>query len=374
MNIKLNVNKNTFIQYLLELGYNYKIRQYEELIENIGKKIQKSIIDALNESKIDEVFNTIFEKDTGLLFLSDFKKIKHIKPAYIVSEIESGIYDLYLEENGFLIDENVKKGFYIKNRLLGLEKSEIKNILINHYHDLFTKNNSIDKKMKRVSDKSLLEILDEEKENYDKEIKEIVLSANNRYGTEYTFPLKEYSFNNGTKLKINHELIESYFKEQLIEVIDLDKKLNSRWTINQDKEEENKKIREYLNKKMSNIRDDDKEGFQNLFGFIYDSNYNIKSYVRSIVSYMENNSINRIYLYDILDAKNFDELIDEVAKIKGFEYLKDIKEELENVLAIVSFDLIVEDYQGKDIVLTFEEMLEKGFIDNSEVFKLGQEK
>jgi len=379
MNIKLNVNKNTFFQYLLELGYNYKIRQYEDFIGKIGKSIQEKVKTALLEDRLDETIEIIFEKDIGILFLSDISKITHIKPSYMVSEIESGIYDLYLEEDGYVIDDEVKKTYYLRNRLNSLKLSFPKNYLIKtHYKMLFQKNNSIDKKIKKIKNKTLLNITEDEQREYDKEIKREIVEINDGYGDEYTFFLKVHSFNKGTKLKIDYEKIEEYFKSVVLEKMDLDKELEDDYIILEKNSRGSKEVREYLNKKMNNIKNDEKTRLQNLLFILSHSNFrkgtNITDIIRILMNNMSSKESNSIFLYKFREGKKFTDFIDVVSKIKGFEYFKEIEEELKNVLSVSSFDLEIRDYQGEDILLTFEEMLEKGFVDNSEVFKLGEGK
>jgi len=377
MNIKLNVNKNTFVQYLLELGYNYKIKQYEDFIGKIGKSIQEKVKAAILEDRLDETINIIFEKEVGVGFISNWKKTTYVKPSYMVSEIESGVYDLYLEENGYIIDNEVKKAYYIKDRINGLIASPMKDILINSvYKGLFKKNTTMDKKIKRISDKKLLEIGYEEKEEYDKEIKKYIVGNKNAYYSADIFEIKEDSFNYGTKLKINFNKIESYFENDILGKIDFKKRVEEKYRIVSRNEEVNGLIREYLDKKMTNIKESNKERFQDLLCFLYSSEYNRFSYITSLFNYIKNNVPQeekiKIKSAPYYESKDFSRLIQIISRIKGFEYFKEIEEELKNLLSVISFDLIVENYQGEDIILTFEEMLEKGFIDNSEVFKLGK--
>ena len=78
--INLDVKKDTFLSYLIRLGYNYKIKQYDELISTIRRKILKDIQIAITENKLKESMIYIFDSANINLLILAKKSERNLRP------------------------------------------------------------------------------------------------------------------------------------------------------------------------------------------------------------------------------------------------------------------------------------------------------
>ena len=133
MNIRLNVKKETFRGYLFKLGYSYQIKQYDDFIKTLGRLITNDIKSSMEDNTLISKICQIFKDKTDILVLQDYSKIENVKEEYLVSLIESGLLDLYLEDKSIKINEQIQESVYIKKRIdsLNLDRTNSKHVFYN---------------------------------------------------------------------------------------------------------------------------------------------------------------------------------------------------------------------------------------------------
>jgi len=110
--INLTVKKDTFEKNLIPLGYNYKIKQYEDLIESIQRIMFNEVEGSENKK---EAVEKVFKEEPSYFVAFDSKQIKYINKAYLVEIIEQGLLDLYLEEQVVIFtDKQLESSYLIK--------------------------------------------------------------------------------------------------------------------------------------------------------------------------------------------------------------------------------------------------------------------
>ena len=86
MIIRLDVKKDTFRTYLVKLGFNYKIIQYETMIAAIQRKVVKDLRAAYEESTLTERSLNIFKEIGGapsIYILEDRNYCQSINSEYL---------------------------------------------------------------------------------------------------------------------------------------------------------------------------------------------------------------------------------------------------------------------------------------------------
>ena len=92
---KLNVTQTTFEKYLYSMGFNYKIKQYDDLIS----AIQRIVFNKLKNSEdLEKTISEIFIFIPSMSFLLKKENISAIKKEYLVSLIKDGYLDLFFNE------------------------------------------------------------------------------------------------------------------------------------------------------------------------------------------------------------------------------------------------------------------------------------
>jgi len=240
MNIKLSVKKETFQLYLQDIGYNYKIKQYDDFIQSFGRYIKREIIHAMTNNNLVSFLNKSFDKPLDMGALEDIMKIDNIKQEYFKRLIESGVFDLYLNEKEILFPENIKEEVYLRERM---------NNLTIEFNDAYfmqdlekLKNKNLNRRMRNLKAMDDLNIHEDKKIELDKKIKNVYI---NKF---HGLLLRNYS---GPEMSIDKKIADFILKE-----ITLDKplyqptKLFYIWIKNEDAvlknweriEEENKRI------------------------------------------------------------------------------------------------------------------------------------
>ena len=123
MNIKLNVTEKTFVSYLSEEGYNYSIKQFEDMISTIRRITILKIKNAIDNNNLETIVNYIFEKSIDILILANPNKIKSISSRYLISMIEDGELDLFLLDKNSRFSDKTQENAY---RLSILENLQIR--------------------------------------------------------------------------------------------------------------------------------------------------------------------------------------------------------------------------------------------------------
>lgn len=357
MNIKLNVKKNTFEQYLLELGYNYRIKEYDDFIIAFGGAIQRLVYDSINNGNLKETVNKVFEKDIGILFLSNLYNIKHIRESFLKEVIKEEVFSVFLDKEDISIEDDVLDAIYLKSRIenLDFEKySDTKRYLkeSDEFRSIFIKNSSIDKKIKKLNNISKLEVTEEKQRELDQDIKDVIININKEiFREDITFELNRYGFNNGTNLNIDFFRLREYIYIKVKERLSLDEEIEGCFILNYKDAKKDESVRSEINKRLFNIREEDKEGLINVISFLNDSDYNKESYTGSAFNYLEHNSP-KIYWSDFNQGTT---IFDKLNNLEEFKYISEMKDLISKVLKVVSFDIIVK-VNGETITIPFKEM------------------
>ena len=98
--ISLLVKKNTFERKLNLLGFDYKIRQYDDFIYSIRRRILSEIETAEKEDKLREALDYIFGdyKKVPFMIFYEIELISSIRKEYFIEKIEEGELDLFLKD------------------------------------------------------------------------------------------------------------------------------------------------------------------------------------------------------------------------------------------------------------------------------------
>jgi len=105
MNIKLNVSKKTFEEYLLAIGENYKIKQYDYFTKRIGIIIINDVNELMTAGRAENIYTVIFKKTQDILILSNVYLMNNIREDYLKNLLSSGVLDLYLEDKNVSFTE-----------------------------------------------------------------------------------------------------------------------------------------------------------------------------------------------------------------------------------------------------------------------------
>ena len=178
--IRLDTEKQTFNENLIKMGYNYKIVQYENLIDSIRKRIVLEIKESLKSSKLKITIKKIFKKDISLLILEDITLITKINITYLKELIEQGELNLYLKEEYKDYCEDTQKEAYLV------------------------------KKINRIKLKDYFK-----KEIQNKYKKELTIKGNGRNIVKKCINSESINISKEEKIKINNE-INSYIKKLII--------------------------------------------------------------------------------------------------------------------------------------------------------------
>ena len=329
MNIKLNVKKDTFRKYLIELGYNYNIKQYDDFINKMGNVIKKEISKAIKENKLHIVINKMFIGSPELIILEDIRYIENLNPKYIKEIIDDGIFDLYLIEEEIKIKDNIKEAVYYYNKINKLS-NEARQMFIrsDDFENLFKKNSSIYKNIKKYNNYNIKDVSNaKELENKIKEkiAKEMLYSH-----IFFQNKIKDVKNNRELEIKIK-EVVEKYIKNN----INLNKNIELMYlkVINIKRDE---KINENIENKLINIaKEDRKEVISLLHNF-----------------YLEKFSSNKLDIIDALSIflkenlnvmrtmVNRGDIFNIIKYIDKYSYLYEMKNEILNKDNIIEFNVV----------------------------------
>jgi len=209
MNIKLSVKKETFQLYLQDIGYNYQIKQYDDFIKSLGRYIIREIMHAMTNNNLVFFLNESFDKPLDMGALEDIIKIDNIKQEYFKRLIESGIFDLYLDEKDSLVPENIKEEIYLRQRMNNLTIEFDDDYFIQDLEKL--KNKKLNRKIRNLKAMDDFFIHKDKKIELDKKIKNVYIDKFHR------LLLRNYS---GSEMNIDKKITDF-----LLEEIDLDKPL-----------------------------------------------------------------------------------------------------------------------------------------------------
>ena len=122
--IKLNVTETTFKKYLIYSGYNYSIKQFDDMITSIKRNIILKVKNAITNNNLDDIATYIFDKDISLFILSNPEKIDTISNRYFKQIIENSELDLFLEERQLRFSEEIQKRAYFLTLVNNLKNKD----------------------------------------------------------------------------------------------------------------------------------------------------------------------------------------------------------------------------------------------------------
>jgi len=139
MLININAKKATFLKYMTQMGFTYKITQFELFIETIKKTIQRELLISLQENTLIEDSQYILGEEANIGLLQDFSLIYKVNEEYIVKIINEGILDFYLEDKKIKeFSKDIQKKAYTLSILKDLSKNNIINrtLLRRNFNDI----------------------------------------------------------------------------------------------------------------------------------------------------------------------------------------------------------------------------------------------
>jgi len=165
--INLTIKKALFQKKLLLLGYNYKITQYEDFIESIQRIIFNNLKEAYTNDNLEEKMMEVYGQSMPIEYLLKKEGIVLIKKEYMVSMMEEGVLDLYLEiENAKEYSKEIQKEAYMY--LLGTSMFINNSVLLN-------KSKSI--RITKCILNNGINLSNEDKEEIENKIKDIFVRA-----------------------------------------------------------------------------------------------------------------------------------------------------------------------------------------------------
>jgi len=275
MNIRLNIQKESFKKALVKLGYNYNIKQYDDFIERIRTIVVNELKQGVQENRLEAVLIRIFRteiKIISLLSLQNKDLLTYISSEYLTILIEEGYLDLYLEEVERSFTKAIQENAYAYTILskLKFQIDSTKISLLNAYPVYSDKNSSTHISAMRCINANKILLSESEKEEVNTRIniklKEILLT-HLFLTTSIQGRINLITLGNEKRVhqKINRLLINTFFEEDLLnkEIFNLDIQLNAL----SDEEKENRSslniFRNYLKKPVEDIYPIIKDIFQN---------------------------------------------------------------------------------------------------------------
>jgi len=242
--MNLDVTKTTFEKYLVNLGYNYKIKQFEDFKLSIFRIIKRTIINSIENNNISEIIDTIFNKDISIKALENISEIKNIKDSYITGLIEEGLFDLFLEDRKINITEKEKEKIYMAMKAMKIIEKSTNNKTIYFLKQEYISTNQISvKKIKEImNDKIDISLVNEEQ-------------INNMMRTKIIFNLIQDNmhFANRESVINNHGYLER-LALKLQELINLDDGIKHFNFTKIEEVVDITKIKEYLNMDIAEIQ------------------------------------------------------------------------------------------------------------------------
>jgi len=357
MNIRLNVKKNTFRQYLLELGYNYNIKQYDDFIQRLGNIIISEVKESILEDNLETIINKIFNKTIDILFLGNYLLIENIKGEYLTELIESGILDLYLIEENINVSEEIKESIYIRNKLNKLDfiDSRTEKSLKKSFKNLYSKASAIYKQMKKCENILDIDIIDERKLELNSKIKEKII-----YLSYDVWGNNDFDLNSKASIEYDEDKLETFLDKKLKGVINLSEPILKKYIFEIENEYVDEKRIENIRSKFSDFTEDKQDNLIKLFYLLSNEAYIDITYMHELHDRLRDyNKADTIWLSDIyrdgrLDYNGF-------SRHEQYNHIYEMREELSNSLNIIGFDLSI-DINGKKHVIKYEELKENGII------------
>ena len=314
MNIKLNVSQKTFEEYLLGIGENYKIKQYNDFTKRIGIIIINDINELMTAGRSENIYKVIFKKTQDILILSNVYLMNNIREDYLKNLLLSGILDLYLEDKNISFTEKQKVDVYKyeilytylnKNRFI----DEYIYLRLNMKYEYLKRKQYQIKKLKK---RNIPE--PNNKEEIEEEIKKSISKI--YYNVAYE--------RNGTQ-KIN-DLEKEKIIGYISNIIDLEKPLTS-VILREEYIKSRRLTNNFLKKNYDEIAskynidtNDLDDILNNLFGYIQRESYSSMKYFREeLFSKGEINKFN---------------IIEELSKSKKYLFLKEYEEDFNNIIYI----------------------------------------
>lgn len=167
MKIRLDVTEKTFTNYLIDIGFNYKIKQYDDFINSIKRNIQTILINNINNN-FEQLISFIFGEDRNLQLslITNIEKITYTTSDFLKSIIEDGSLEIFFEENKTkLYSQEIQEEAYFYECLLNTSLSKYTKEAI---RDIWLSNGKITLQ-KCIATKSIY-LTDQEKTDIYKEV------------------------------------------------------------------------------------------------------------------------------------------------------------------------------------------------------------
>ena len=166
--ISLSVKRNTFQSKLSMLGYDYKIKQYEDFIFAIRRMILREVYQSRKDNNLKDVLNKIFGdyKKVSFMIFDEIELIDTIRKEYLIERIEKGKLNLFFidkKDTVFTEDEQIDAYILTLRTIQRGTRSELDHYLFSLYPFLRYKMTPYKAKLLKCLKQGKIELLESEK-------------------------------------------------------------------------------------------------------------------------------------------------------------------------------------------------------------------
>lgn len=94
--MNLNVSKNTFEKYLVKMGYNLKIKHYDDFIKVLRDKAFRDALESITVDNLQRIFPNY--ETMSIMSLIDASNINSISQGYLKILIDEGFFSIFFKE------------------------------------------------------------------------------------------------------------------------------------------------------------------------------------------------------------------------------------------------------------------------------------
>jgi len=144
MLINLNVKKKTFLNYMIQMGFNYNIVQFDLFIETIQKNVQRLLIASFMDKTLiqDSRIMLGLGSNNSLEILEDHTLINSVNEHYLISMINTGILDFYFKDRKIKkFSKEIQKNAYTLTILKNINNNNDINhhLIVENYKNLMNR-------------------------------------------------------------------------------------------------------------------------------------------------------------------------------------------------------------------------------------------
>jgi len=122
--IRLDIKKDTFRKYFVEMGFNYNIEQYDEFIKTIQGIARRSLLNDIGGTTFEDNVDLIFgnSKNVDIKLFSNPKLLKNISKKYLLKLVNEGSLDSFLKDSRkTAYSKNIQKYAYALTKIKNIQ-------------------------------------------------------------------------------------------------------------------------------------------------------------------------------------------------------------------------------------------------------------